>query len=86
MIKYAVENYDEIKWFSAPPGGWDKQKRFIPETIQKLKDAGVIDEFLLDHSTTTEDGDTIIDMESVYEELRHNSDEVLERYLPGKEK
>lgn len=83
MIKYAVENFDEIKWFSAPPGDWYKQKRFIPETIQKLRDAGVIDEFLLDHSTTTEDGDVIVDMEEVYETLRHESDEVLKRYIKG---
>lgn len=86
MIRYAVVNLKEIGWFNDPPEKWNEQKRFIPETIQKLQDAGVIDDFLFDHSIATEDGDTIIDMESVYEELRHNSDEVLERYLPGKEK
>lgn len=85
MIRYAVENVDEIKWFSDPPENWNAQKRFIPETIQKLRDAGVIDEFLMDHSTTTEDGDVIVDMEEVYEELRHESDAVLKRYVTHEE-
>ena len=86
MIKYAVEDVNEINWFSDPPEKWDEQKRFIPETIQKLRDAGVLDEFLLDHATTTEDGDMIVDMEEVYEELRHESDEVLKQYIKEEEK
>lgn len=86
MIRYAVKDINDIKWFNEPPENWHEQKRFIPETIQKLRDAKKLFEFLLDHSITTEDDDVIVDMESVYEELRHNSDEVLEMYLPGKEK
>ena len=86
MIKYAVENVDEIKWFSDPPENWDEQKRFIPETIQKLRDAGKLDEFLLDHAIGANEGtDVIVDMEEVYETLRHESDEVLERYIKGEQ-
>lgn len=85
MIKYAVDDVDEITWFSDPPEKWAEEKRFIPETIQKLRDAGVIDEFLLDHSHHTEGGDVIVDMQEVYEELRHESDSVLREYLPEEE-
>ena len=85
MIRYAVEKIDEIKWFNDPPENWNEQKRFIPETIQKLRDAGALDEFLLDHATTTEDGDKIVDMEEVYETLRHESDEVLKEYIKEEE-
>ena len=86
MIKYAVENVDEIKWFNDPPENWNEQKRFIPETIQKLRDAGKLDEFLLDHAIQVfvgndEGTDMIVDMEEVYEELRHNSDEILKMYI-----
>ena len=85
MIRYAVDYVDEIKWFSDPPESWAEENRFIPETIQKLRDAGVLDEFLLDHSHQTEDGDVIVDMQEVYEELRHESDSVLREYLPEEE-
>jgi len=84
MIKYSVDNVEEISWFSDPPEEWDEEKRFIPETIQKLKDAGVIDTFMLDHAVTTDNGDCIVDMESVYEDLRHNSDDILKKYIGEK--
>lgn len=90
MIKYAVENVDEIKWFSDPPENWNEQKRFIPETIQKLRDAGKLDEFLLDHANQVfigndEGTDVIVDMEEVYETLRHESDKVLKIYIKGED-
>ena len=84
MIKYAVEDVNEIKWFSDPPEKWDEQKRFIPETIQKLRDAGKLEDFLLDHGIRSNEGaDVIVDMEEVYETLRHESDEVIKVYIEG---
>lgn len=84
MVKYAVNDLDEIAWFRDPVDSWCEEKRHIPETIAKLEEAGVLDEFLNDHSTYTDDGDTVVDMEDVYNTLCLESDEVIKDYIGGK--
>ena len=83
-MKFAVSNIEEVTWFASRfDGDWSDTKKHVPETIAKLEDSGMLDQFLLDHSTVGEDGETYVDMDSVFDELCLESDEVLKTYIKG---
>lgn len=83
-MKFAVGNIEEVTWFFQRHNDvWSAEKKHIPETIKKLQDAGMFQQFLADHSTVTEDGEAYVDMDEVFDTLYLESDEVLKEYIKG---
>lgn len=61
----------------------ERHQKHVPETIAKLEDSGMLDQFLRDHSTVGEDGETYVDMDSVFDELYLEPDKLLKKYTKG---
>ena len=81
-MKFVVDNVEDVAWFmNRFYDVWDEEKKHIPQALLKLEYAGVLDEFLMSHSFVADNGETYVDMDAVYEELRHESDKVLKRYI-----